>query len=103
MNRTMTAHSGFGKNYRTGMISVLVPVSAENSGFGRSLLYFKFVKFYKIFLRNLAVYRNRNFRPKPEPEPKSFRFGSGSVILTETGMGILLHTISHKSHNMEKS
>ena len=43
-------------------------------------------------LRNFLVNdRNRNFRPKTEPEPKSFRFGSGSVILTETGMGILLN------------
>ena len=40
MHRTMAPHSGFGKIYRTGtgMISVLVPVSAKNSGFGRSLL-----------------------------------------------------------------
>ena len=39
--------------------------------------------------------RNQNFRPEPEPEPKSFRFGFGSVILTETGIDILLHTVLH--------
>ena len=36
-------------------------------------------------------------RPKPEPEPKSFRFGPGSVILTETRMGILLQTVLQRS------
>ena len=37
VTETVKVHSGFGKNYLTGMILVLVPVSAENSGFGRSL------------------------------------------------------------------
>ena len=32
---TVNVHSGFGKNYRIGKISV--PVSAKNSDFGRSL------------------------------------------------------------------
>ena len=36
-------------------------------------------------------------RPKPEPEPKSFLFGSGSVIFTKTGMGILLQTVLQRS------
>ena len=47
--------------------------------------------------RTLVNDRNRNFRPKPEPEPKSFRFGSGSVILTRTGMDILCYDTSHRS------
>ena len=60
MNRTMTAHSGFGKDNRTGMISVLVPVSAENSGFGRSLLenilqIINYDQFYMDKSRNLFV------------------------------------------------